>query len=170
MRRQTQRGFTLIEIMVSVAIVGVLSSVAMPSYQNMTLRTRKSERDVVMTSVKRSVGAVLIRDGRFDGEFTGLSNPPSPPATQKRPFDLTSDEMAPWRNLDLGIEGAVYHSYAFAAVGTGFTISAEGNLDGDLVSQFKVEEYRIQEGALMPAASTAEHPNPFFDPPGDVAF
>ena len=40
--KQTQLGFTLIEVMIVVAIVGVVAAVALPSYQEHVMRTRRS--------------------------------------------------------------------------------------------------------------------------------
>jgi type II secretory pathway pseudopilin PulG len=156
-------------MMVTTAIIGILSTVAIPGYLNMTLRTRKSERDMVMTAVARSVSGALVRDGKFAPGFRGPANPPTPPSTQPRPFDFASEAMAPWKNLDLGVEGRVYHSYSFETLGTEFSVIAEGDLDGDTTSQWRVETYVVLDGALA-LKQVAGVPNPFYDPPGDVAF
>lgn len=174
MRSRKNRGFTLVELMVSVAIVGILSSVAMPSYQVMTLRTRKAERDVVMTAVNHAAAAILVRDGQFAPTFSGPHNPPGDPTVQRRMLDFTSGTMAPWRKLDLQIEGAVYHSYKFETLtpesgSPEFQVVAEGDLDGNGVHQFKTETFLVSE-ALSLKPSTTDAPNPLFQPPGDVAF
>ena len=57
MTKKSQQGFTLIELMISVAIVGILASVALPSYQNYTRKAKFSEVVMATASVKAAVEA-----------------------------------------------------------------------------------------------------------------
>jgi type IV pilus assembly protein PilA len=55
MKRSMQKGFTLIELMIVVAIIGILAAVALPAYQDYTVRAKVSEMILAASSAKTSV-------------------------------------------------------------------------------------------------------------------
>ncbi len=55
MKRSMQKGFTLIELMIVVAIIGILAAVALPAYQDYTVRTRITEGLSLADSIKKNI-------------------------------------------------------------------------------------------------------------------
>lgn len=136
-RRPT--GFTLIELMVVVAIISILSSVAVPIFARAQIRTRVAERSTVLEALGRGVNDVMaamqkLPDPSSPTEWVGTFNPPGPLSTGKRHFVYGQDG---WRFMPIIVQGSCYYSYSFLAQDPGAgalasaSVTAVGDLDGD---------------------------------------
>ena len=65
-----QKGFTLIELMIVIAIVGILAVVALPAYQDYTARAQVSEAIVLAEGQKAAVAEYYATNGAFPGSNT----------------------------------------------------------------------------------------------------
>ncbi len=65
MKKQVQKGFTLIELMIVVAIIGILASIALPAYQDYIARSQAAESVVMLNAVRTDVEDVVVQGGAF---------------------------------------------------------------------------------------------------------
>ena len=76
---KAQQGFTLIELMIVVAIIGILAAIAIPAYQDYTVRSKVSEGLSVASGAKLAVAETRQSSGQWPGDNTvaGLADPVS---------------------------------------------------------------------------------------------
>jgi len=71
--KSIQKGFTLIELMIVVAIIGILAAVALPAYQDYTIRARTSELILAASAARTSVTESAQQLNTLTGSGSGLS-------------------------------------------------------------------------------------------------
>jgi type IV pilus assembly protein PilA len=72
MKRSMQKGFTLIELMIVVAIIGILAAVALPAYQDYTVRAKVTEGLSLATAAKLAVAETFAaKSGEAIAAYTG---------------------------------------------------------------------------------------------------
>jgi prepilin-type N-terminal cleavage/methylation domain-containing protein len=142
-RRRGRAGFSLIELMIVVAIMGVLAAIAIPSLQKSVRRSRTSEAlmglrkifdgSVVYFEREHTTANGLVVSARFP--VTVTLTPGLPPTGMKADPVPTSWENATWEALDFAVTDPYYYVYQYESAGTTedawFWGEAIGDLDGD---------------------------------------
>jgi len=110
--KSLQKGFTLIELMIVVAIIGILAAVALPAYQDYTIRAKMSEIILAMSACRTSITEVYQSGG---GNVGAMANnwgcEASGTTATKYVETITTDNdgkiTAKVRNISTSVNGSV---------------------------------------------------------------
>ena len=83
MSKQIQKGFTLIELMIVVAIIGILAAIAIPAYQDYTIRAQVTEGLNLASAVKAGVSESFANTGAWPATLTQAGGDPANPPQGK---------------------------------------------------------------------------------------
>ncbi len=138
-------GFTTIELLIGVAIVGILATLAIPSFKGYLYKGRVNEAVTVLNEIKSRQEAYRSRFGNY-AAVNGTSWGNYTPTTIPGPNVVAWPSSAGWEELGLSPPGPVRFRYATIAGQPGtapppetnldvnrfwFAARAEGDLDGD---------------------------------------
>jgi len=127
---KAHKGFTLIELMIVVAIIGILAAIAIPNFLRFQLKSKTTEGKVNLAAIRTAEESYLAEFGAYEAcaDNPGVAGLTSMKQTWVNPavgFDT----------IGWGPEGDVFFSYAVAVGGNGYTASAVADIDGNLMQQ-----------------------------------
>jgi prepilin-type N-terminal cleavage/methylation domain-containing protein len=122
------RGFTLIEVMLVVALIGVLATLAIPNFVRMAARAQKAELFTVLGKVEQSFRTNFETTGVYGPPMDSAWNPPLPAG----PTATWNPALAGWSDVAFPPEGALHlrYHYNISADGKTLTLSAQGSFSG----------------------------------------
>ncbi len=147
--RKSNKGFTLIELMIVVAIIGILAAIAIPNFLRFQLKSKSSEGKVNLAAIRTAEESYLAEFGVYVGAPLA---PAAVPGSAKIPFVEVAAPGADFNTLGWTPEGQVFFQYGVninaLVPGASFTATATADIDAAGATQQWGYVKRIGTGVL----------------------
>ena len=130
-------GFTLVELMIVVVILGILAAVAIPAFTRYVKRSKTSEATGNISKIYQGEVAYFNQSSeQSNASFAAASaTPTGTPSASKFPAQPTAfTSNSGWSAIGFSVDAPLYYKYSAAATSQRFNAIAIGDIDGDSVN------------------------------------
>jgi prepilin-type N-terminal cleavage/methylation domain-containing protein len=126
-------GFTVTELMIAVVIIGVLATIAIPSFTSYIYKSRVTEATTFLGQIKQRQESYRNEFGEYCAVSADLDTyyPSSIPGMDPVMWDTTDAAAANWNQLGAAPDGPIRFQYATVAGLAGSTVPSGSGLDND---------------------------------------
>ncbi len=146
--KKGKKGFTLIELMIVVAIIGILAAIAIPNFLRFQAKSKQSE-------AKTNLGGIFTAETSYFGENNSFGDLDviswAPVGTARYRYRINSDSTT------MGLASITFASWVVApgistSTPLGFTAGAQGNIDTDTF----LDQWVINDGRVLTNPPSAD--------------